>query len=127
MKKFLLVAHIFQARFLSSHDKDGTNDPFVVVEMGEFSMKTSARKDTNFPSWFETVKMNVMIPSDLSLCPSVYFKVFDEDKQLIGVSRNFIGQASVPATGLGTCRLPPLVQQTKTCLLNSFRSQEKLP
>lgn len=54
--------HLFQGRYLPAADDSGTLDPYCVVKVCGQQKKTSLKKKTVYPRWYETLSFDVEIP-----------------------------------------------------------------
>ena len=107
---YQLRVHVFAARNLPAADANGTADPYVhtacvaaficcaachavvshvtptmcyryvVVRAGGKKEKTSIRRDTLNPEWYESKYFNLMLPRDLNLAPQVVVEIWDWDR-----------------------------------------------
>ena len=53
---------------------------YVVVRAGGKKEKTSIRRDTLNPEWYESKYFNLMLPRDLNLAPQVVVEIWDWDR-----------------------------------------------
>eukprot|EP00698_Gefionella_okellyi_P008992 TRINITY_DN2257_c0_g1_i2.p1 TRINITY_DN2257_c0_g1~~TRINITY_DN2257_c0_g1_i2.p1 ORF type:complete len:1294 (-),score=282.18 TRINITY_DN2257_c0_g1_i2:252-4133(-) len=94
-RKYQLRAHIYQGRALPAADRTGTSDPYCIIRMGHVRVKSSIKKETLYPQWYETIMMEVELPEQMSLAPNVSVLVYDDNE----VQKNvFLGRFEVPAT-----------------------------
>lgn len=74
---FQLRMHLYMAKGLIPTDEDGTSDPFVTVSCGNSRKESSTKFNTLNPSFFETVTMDVSIPTNI---PSgISLSVYDHE------------------------------------------------
>eukprot|EP00742_Colponemidia_sp_Colp-10_P006543 GILJ01007013.1.p1 GENE.GILJ01007013.1~~GILJ01007013.1.p1 ORF type:complete len:1298 (-),score=199.01 GILJ01007013.1:115-4008(-) len=102
--EYQLRAHIFEGRGLPAADTNGLSDPYVVVSVAGKKIKSSTKKETLNPTWYETKVMNLSLLSDLSLAPPITITAFDEDEffnpsDLLG--RTFYSLSAVKAQKAG--------------------------
>eukprot|EP01129_Flabellula_baltica_P011560 TRINITY_DN5091_c0_g1_i1.p1 TRINITY_DN5091_c0_g1~~TRINITY_DN5091_c0_g1_i1.p1 ORF type:complete len:1232 (-),score=264.76 TRINITY_DN5091_c0_g1_i1:19-3714(-) len=76
---YQLRAHIYQATNLTPQDQDGQNDPFCQVQVGPHKLKTNVIHDTSYPTWYETLTMDIELATDLTRASNIIIKVFDKD------------------------------------------------
>eukprot|EP01122_Echinamoeba_exundans_P013557 TRINITY_DN5939_c0_g1_i1.p1 TRINITY_DN5939_c0_g1~~TRINITY_DN5939_c0_g1_i1.p1 ORF type:complete len:1400 (-),score=332.16 TRINITY_DN5939_c0_g1_i1:124-4323(-) len=125
MKKHLLVANVYQARGLRSRDTDGSNDAFVRAEIvsasGLARSRTKTRHNTNFPVWYETLKVEVEVPEQKSLLPLLTLNMYDEDSKIVGkASKEFVGSAQIDISGDAELRWVKLTTLSKRGALGSL-------
>jgi hypothetical protein len=125
MKKHLLVANVYQARGLRSRDSDGSNDAFVRAEIvsasGLARSRTKTRHNTNFPVWYQTLKVEVEVPEQKSLLPLLTLNMYDEDAKIVGkASKEFVGSAQLDISGNAELRWVKLTTLSKRGALGSL-------
>jgi len=76
---FTLFTHIYQARDLNSSDSNGMLDPFIKVRFNGKESKTQVKKVTRNPSFFETLRIETLLPPDPEYWPQVMIEVWDWD------------------------------------------------
>eukprot|EP00656_Telonema_subtile_P053724 TRINITY_DN7845_c0_g2_i4.p1 TRINITY_DN7845_c0_g2~~TRINITY_DN7845_c0_g2_i4.p1 ORF type:complete len:1170 (+),score=289.91 TRINITY_DN7845_c0_g2_i4:179-3688(+) len=77
---FLLRAHIYQGKELPAADAEGTSDAFCIMRMAGVKGQTKTIYCTCFPRWYETIELEVSLPTNTELLPNVYFLLYDEDE-----------------------------------------------
>jgi Ca2+-dependent lipid-binding protein len=104
LKKFQLRAHIYQGRELPAADDNGVSDPFCVVRVGKYSLKTKIIKKTVYPLWYETLQIPCELPENLVNAPDInvsyvlyriisLYSVYDWDQ--VG-DNDYMGRFSLP-------------------------------
>ena len=61
-QKFMLQVQLYQAKDLPAADAQGSSDPFAVIRCGRNQAKTSVKKSTTSPAWFQEIFMQVELP-----------------------------------------------------------------
>jgi len=79
--RYQLRVMIHVARDLPPADQEGTSDPFIVVRAAGESRKTTVKRQTLNPGWYETLVMDVDIPSlkDSEVPEGISLLVYDSD------------------------------------------------
>lgn len=80
MQKYVLRAHIYSARNLMSVDDDGSADPYVIVKIGGQKLKTTIKKKSLSPIWYETLEATLELHDPLALAPALHVLCFDHDQ-----------------------------------------------
>eukprot|EP01084_Bolivina_argentea_P148745 259992_1 len=75
-----LRAHIFQARQLENADFSGLSDAYLVVRFCGQSMKTKVIEDHIDPKWYQSLYLDVGVPTPLEYAPKIYCEVYDHDE-----------------------------------------------
>jgi hypothetical protein len=107
--------HVYQGRRLPPRDANGVLDPYVVASVAGVPLRsvsgearTSVRKHTAFPLWYETLRAVVWLPP-LNIAPDVVCSVWDWDVSAIGGSvtntSGTVAGTTVNDDFVGTCRL----------------------
>lgn len=81
---FELKAHIYQGRNLLGLDASGLSDPYINIVIGNQSVKSKRKVQTNNPKWGSTfVIPHIYLYGDLEFIlnnpPEIIVEVFDED------------------------------------------------
>ena len=58
----MLQVQLYQAKDLPAADAQGSSDPFAVIRCGRNQAKTSVKKSTTAPAWFQEIFMQVELP-----------------------------------------------------------------
>ena len=86
-----LRVHCFRGKDMPAADSDGSADPFVEVSFCGVVAQTSIREKTLFPGWFETLRLENVMLSNVNaakLAPPVAVTVWDADPPTVfGVPR----------------------------------------
>ena len=61
-QNFMLQVQLYQAKDLPAADAQGSSDPFAVIRCGRNQAKTSVKKSTTAPAWFQEIFMQVELP-----------------------------------------------------------------
>jgi len=79
--EYQLRVMIHVGRGLPPADQEGASDPFVVVRAGGKSAKTSVKRQTLNPGWFETLTMDIKIPEfgESEVPEGISLLVYDSD------------------------------------------------
>eukprot|EP00727_Mastigamoeba_balamuthi_P006292 m51a1_g2283 putative C-tail anchored protein (1298) ;mRNA; r:389989-394502 len=124
-RRYRLRAHVYQARDLPAADQSGLSDPYVSVRIANQKAKTAVEKETLFPSWFQTVELEVDLPEDLHYAPSVTCVVKDDDT--VGADtlcRCVVPAASIPREAGAPTWIPlwdPTPETLQGALLAAFQ------
>ncbi|XP_065062327.1 otoferlin-like isoform X2 [Rhopilema esculentum] len=94
-QKFMLRAHIYQARSLIGSDASGLSDAFARVIFGQMAADTRVIWETRSPTWDQTlIFKECVIWGDMNETannpPTIVIEIFDKD---IGGDSEFIGRA----------------------------------
>eukprot|EP00795_Rhopilema_esculentum_P007851 gene7851-13729_t len=98
-QKFIVRAHIYQARSLIGSDESGLSDAFARVIVTNQALETHVIENTRSPTWDTMLKFEDIEfwgePEEFAVNPPVIvIEIFDMDKELIGSgSIEFIGRA----------------------------------
>jgi len=95
--KYQLRAHLYQGRDLPAGDGDAASDPFCIVRCAGVSNKSKTIEGTCFPLWYETLKLDIELPEDLSIAPDINVMCYDWDR--VG-QNDFLGRFEVKAKSL---------------------------
>lgn len=80
VRRFQLVANVHMARNLPVASERGTSNPFVMIRCAKESQVTAWRKDTLFPTWFETITLNQLdLPTIVQQAPPLMVTVYHRD------------------------------------------------
>eukprot|EP00658_Telonema_sp_P-2_P049896 TRINITY_DN3797_c0_g1_i2.p1 TRINITY_DN3797_c0_g1~~TRINITY_DN3797_c0_g1_i2.p1 ORF type:complete len:847 (-),score=240.58 TRINITY_DN3797_c0_g1_i2:167-2707(-) len=93
---FLLRAHIYQGKDLPAADEEGTSDAFCVVRMAGQKDQTRTIFETCFPRWYQTIELDVSLPTNTELLPNVNVLLYDEDT----FGADYLGRFAVEASML---------------------------
>jgi hypothetical protein len=91
-KMYKMYFQLYAAKYLPSKDENGLSDPYCVLKFNGYSLKSSIKKETLNPRWFEVIEADVEVPDPLGMCPPITVLVWDEDPG----SDELIGRFSVP-------------------------------
>ena len=61
-------------------DDNGLSDPYCVVHLAGKTMKTKRQDETTFPQWYESLALDVELPENINLAPSISILVYDYDQ-----------------------------------------------
>ncbi|XP_066930260.1 otoferlin-like isoform X4 [Clytia hemisphaerica] len=94
-RKFILRAHLYQARSLIGSDASGLSDAFARVVIGSKAADTRVIWETRSPTWDQMIIFNdIVIWGDVNTIacnpPTIVTEIFDKD---IGGDSEFIGRA----------------------------------
>ena len=87
---YQLRCYIFQCRGLPAINDNGLIDPYVKVRFSGSKAKTSVKKMTQAPCFFETLEFAQVLPPDKKLAPNIVLQVWDSkfgSKTPVGVAR----------------------------------------
>eukprot|EP00596_Hydrurales_sp_CCMP1899_P004949 CAMPEP_0119051930 /NCGR_PEP_ID=MMETSP1177-20130426/73383_1 /TAXON_ID=2985 /ORGANISM="Ochromonas sp, Strain CCMP1899" /LENGTH=1845 /DNA_ID=CAMNT_0007031303 /DNA_START=346 /DNA_END=5881 /DNA_ORIENTATION=+ len=97
-KPYYLRCYIYQCKGLPAINDNGLIDPYIKVRFNGTKQKTTEKKLTQCPDYFECLEFNQMLPEDLSLAPNILLQVWDS-KQFsntpIGAARFSVGDIPV--------------------------------
>eukprot|EP00736_Rhodelphis_marinus_P012214 Rmarinus@m.21902 len=103
LKKYQLRTHIYQGKNLPAADDGGTCDPYCVVRCAGARAQTAFKEKTRFPTWYQTLTMEVSLPQPLALSPDINILLFDHDQ--IGKD-DLLGRITVDVESV-TAERPP--------------------
>ena len=69
---FLLIVSLLDDNILS--------DPYCVIHLAGETMKTKRHDETTFPQWYESLALDVELPENINLAPSISILVYDYDQ-----------------------------------------------
>eukprot|EP00741_Cyanophora_paradoxa_P024855 tig00000310_g23996.t1 len=95
MSRYELRAHIFMGRNLPSADPEGNADPFIILRCGGQMAKTTVKKGTLYPIWYETLILHVSLPEDKTAASDLNMTILDED---VGSLPDVLGRIYVPVS-----------------------------
>lgn len=95
MRKFILRAHLYQARSLIGSDASGLSDAFARVIIGSQAADTRVIWETRSPTWDQMIIFHdIIVWGDVNTIasnpPTIVTEIFDKD---IGGDSEFIGRA----------------------------------
>lgn len=96
-KPYELRVHVFQGRNLPPADDNGALDPFLKISVAGDTRLTSKRFATICPTWYESICMDVMLPS-LRFAPQVHVELWDWD----AFSNDFVSEMRYSLAGPNT-------------------------
>lgn len=64
---------------INGTDDNGLSDPYCVVHLAGTVVKTERQKETTFPQWYQALALDVQLPENLNLAPSISILVYDHD------------------------------------------------
>ena len=79
MRRFELRAHLYQARGLPAMDDDGLCNPYAVVTLQGYAGRTRVAAPTCDPQWYETVRLDLMLPQPTPISSKILVRVYDEE------------------------------------------------
>lgn len=100
----LIRAFIYQCRDLPAADSNGTSDPFVKAwDASGQVKKTSVIEDNNNPLFYETLELEYEVrdADQVETFPPFLLDVFDEDKELLDSSDDYLARAVIHPKDLG--------------------------
>lgn len=80
MERYELRAHIYQGRNLPAADSNGLSDPYCKVKMTGVQVRTPTQEETLNPTWYQTIKLDVTLPTPLEYAPDINVLIYDYDK-----------------------------------------------
>jgi hypothetical protein len=96
MRKFELRAHLYQAESLPSMDEDGLCNPYVVVTLDGYAGHTRVVAPMCNPTWYQTERVEVMLPQPTPITSTVRLSVFDKEPAGTEGGDALVGIASIP-------------------------------
>lgn len=102
-----VLVHVFAAQNLPGADSNGSADPYLKASIMGAEARTSAKAQTLFPFWYETLALKAEFPKDLDyfdagLVAPLLLQLYDRDT-LSG--DDFMGFTEIPLKGV-TDKMP---------------------
>jgi hypothetical protein len=85
---------VYSAKKLISEDASGFSDPFVVVRCAGLEARTTTKKNTVNPVYYETLELVTPLPESECLIPDLQVLVYDQD--IGGLFKSCIGRVAIP-------------------------------